>query len=94
VISVGREDGAPASNFAPHEIRVHLLAQRHELHLRGDFALPRVVHLGYGAGAFQDHMAQFRWHLGVAVAAVLGECGQLVAAHLGDVAAGADPSLA
>ncbi len=42
---IGRNDGAPAGDFIPHEFRRAVLALRHKFHLGRDFALAGVVHL-------------------------------------------------
>ena len=45
MVDVGGNDGAAARDFAAHQFRLDLLARRDELHLFGDHALARVVHL-------------------------------------------------
>ena len=47
VVDVRGDDGAPARDLVADELGGHALAQRHELHLRGDVAAPRIVHLGH-----------------------------------------------
>ena len=44
-MDVGGNDGAAARHFAAHEFRIDLLAPGDELHLLGDHALARVMHL-------------------------------------------------
>ena len=45
VVDVGRNDGAAARDFGPHELGRQPLAHRDELHLRRDVAAARVVQL-------------------------------------------------
>jgi len=45
VIDVRRNDGATARDLVAHFFRRAVLADRDELHLRGNLAAPRVVHL-------------------------------------------------
>ena len=45
VMDVGGDDGAAARDFAADQFRLELFAPRDVLHLFGDDALPRVVHL-------------------------------------------------
>ena len=45
VMDVGGDDHAPARHFVAHGFRRQALARRHVLHLFGDPALPRIVHL-------------------------------------------------
>src|SRR5690625_2034716 len=48
VVDIGGDDGAPTGDLAPHELRVHPLAERDELHLRGDLASAGVGYQGHG----------------------------------------------
>src|SRR5680860_599469 len=51
VVDVGRDDRAAMGHFRPDLLRLHTLAQRHELHLRGDGAAAGVAELGDRAAA-------------------------------------------
>src|ERR1700674_1237051 len=45
VMDVGGNDAAPPRHFAPDQLRLQLFALRNVLHLLGDDALPRQMHL-------------------------------------------------
>ena len=49
MVDVGGDDGPAARHLVAHELGLHALAQRHELHLGRDLAPAGVVHLGDGA---------------------------------------------
>ncbi len=53
VIHVGRNDGASARHFGPHELGIESFADRDELHLGRDDAAARVVQLGHRPAAAQ-----------------------------------------
>ena len=66
MVDVRGDDGAAAGDLVAHDLGVHALAQGHELHLRGDLAAPRVVHLGHAAsrlGAQAPAAARARLHV-------------------------------
>src|SRR5581483_271386 len=46
MVDVGRDDRPPAPDLVPDELRIEPLANGDELHLLGDLATARVVHLG------------------------------------------------
>jgi hypothetical protein len=67
VIDVGGNNGAAARHFGPHEIGGETLAERDELHLRGDLTAPCIVELcHYRRAAARCH--PLRAHLGQALA--------------------------
>src|SRR5712664_4687333 len=45
MVNVRGNDGAPASDFTAHQLRLDLLAPRDEGHLLRDHALARIMHL-------------------------------------------------
>ena len=60
MVDVVRNDRATGGELGPDEFDIALLAERHEPHLRGDDALPGVVHLGHraaGLGATRNRFA-------------------------------------
>ena len=54
MVDVGRKNRPAAGDLVAHELRRDPLADRDELHLAGDLALLRVVHLGHRALPAQD----------------------------------------